>query len=419
MTLAHTHRQLRQADPRPVPQQDPRGPALRRAAAVPAARTRSSTSSPTTTTTSPRPTSRPPTSTSRRTPRSTRTSRALRLRATSSLMEREDVVIVATVSAIYGLGDPVEYRKLMVTVRAGRAARAATPSSRELVRDPVRPQRRHLRAGHLPGARRLDRDLPGLRRAGDPDRALGRRGRADQQDQSAHRQHHRRSSTSAPSIPAKHFVTERATIERAVQAIRAELAERLPSCKAAGKLLEAQRLESRTNFDIEMLLEVGTCAGIENYSRHLSGRRAGRAPGLPARLLPGRLPGGGGRVARVAAADRRDVQRRPRPQADPGRVRLPAAVRARQPPAPVRRVHGAGAADDQRVGHAGRARAAALGWRRWSSRSSGPPAWSIPRWTSGRCAGQVDDLLHEIRLREARAASGCWSRRSPSGCRRT
>ena len=66
--------------------------------------------------------------------------------------------------------------------------------------------------------------------------------------------------------PAKHFVTERAKIERAVSAIRAELAERLPSCAAAGKLLEAQRLESRTKFDIEMLLEVGTCAGIENYS---------------------------------------------------------------------------------------------------------------------------------------------------------
>ena len=78
--------------------------------------------------------------------------------------------------------------------------------------------------------------------------------------------------------PAKHFVTERPKIERAVAAIRAELAERLAELRAAGKLLEAQRLESRTNFDVEMLLEVGTCAGIENYSRHLSGRRAGERP---------------------------------------------------------------------------------------------------------------------------------------------
>jgi excinuclease ABC subunit B len=78
--------------------------------------------------------------------------------------------------------------------------------------------------------------------------------------------------------PAKHFVTERPKIERAVSLIRAELAERLTELKGAGKLLEAQRLESRTNFDVEMLLEVGTCAGIENYSRHLSGRRAGERP---------------------------------------------------------------------------------------------------------------------------------------------
>jgi len=78
--------------------------------------------------------------------------------------------------------------------------------------------------------------------------------------------------------PAKHFVTERSKIERAVSAIRTELAERLTELKAAGKLLEAQRLESRTGFDVEMLLEVGTCAGIENYSRHLSGRRPGERP---------------------------------------------------------------------------------------------------------------------------------------------
>jgi excinuclease ABC subunit B len=78
--------------------------------------------------------------------------------------------------------------------------------------------------------------------------------------------------------PAKHFVTERPKIERAVREIRAELAERLAELKAAGKLLEAQRLESRTNFDMEMLLEVGTCAGIENYSRPLSGRRPGERP---------------------------------------------------------------------------------------------------------------------------------------------
>jgi excinuclease ABC subunit B len=78
--------------------------------------------------------------------------------------------------------------------------------------------------------------------------------------------------------PAKHFVTNRPTLERAVGVIREELADRLRELRDAGKLLEAQRLESRTNFDIEMMLEIGTCAGIENYSRHLAGRAEGERP---------------------------------------------------------------------------------------------------------------------------------------------
>src|SRR5918912_2304564 len=79
----------------------------------------------------------------------------------------------------------------------------------------------------------------------------------------------------AAIYPAKHFVTQRPRLERAVGLIRAELAERLSELRAQGKLLEAQRLESRTNFDVEMMLEIGTCAGIENYSRHLAGRAEG------------------------------------------------------------------------------------------------------------------------------------------------
>src|SRR5207247_1259124 len=82
----------------------------------------------------------------------------------------------------------------------------------------------------------------------------------------------------AAIYPAKHFVTNRPTLERAIGLIRAELVDRLAELKASGKLLEAQRLESRTNFDVEMMLEIGTCAGIENYSRHLAGREAGERP---------------------------------------------------------------------------------------------------------------------------------------------
>ncbi len=201
---------------------------------------------------------------------------SLRLRATSSLMEREDVVIVATVSAIYGLGDPVEYRKLMVTVRRGEQ-RGRDAILSELVRIQyarndvafeqgtfrVRGDSIEIFPAYAEQAIRIELWGDEVERiskinplTGDPIAQL---------EQCA-------------IYPAKHFVTERPKIERAVSLIRAELAERLTELKGAGKLLEAQRLESRTNFDVEMLLEVGTCAGIENYSRHLSGRRAGERP---------------------------------------------------------------------------------------------------------------------------------------------
>ena len=216
----------------------------------------------------------------------------LRLRATSSLMERDDVVIVATVSAIYGLGDPVGVPRSSWSRFGGASGGGAIRSSPSWSRIHYSRNDRVVRAGHLPRPRRFDRDLSGLRRAGGADRALGRRGRADQQDQPAHRPDHRparpdarsiRPSTSSPSGPPS---SARSSV------IRAELAERLHELKSAGKLLEAQRLESRTNFDIEMMLEVGTCAGIENYSRPAVRPPGRRAPGVSAGLLPRRLSRG-------------------------------------------------------------------------------------------------------------------------------
>jgi len=201
---------------------------------------------------------------------------SLRLRATSSLMEREDVVIVATVSAIYGLGDPVEYRKLMVTVRRGEQ-RGRDDILGELVRIQyarndaafeqgtfrVRGDSIEIFPAYAEQAIRIELWGDEVERISKIDPLTG--------DTIA-------TLEQCAIYPAKHFVTERSKIERAVGLIRAELAERLAELKGAGKLLEAQRLESRTNFDVEMLLEVGTCAGIENYSRHLSGRRAGERP---------------------------------------------------------------------------------------------------------------------------------------------
>jgi excinuclease ABC subunit B len=201
---------------------------------------------------------------------------SLRLRATSSLMEREDVVIVATVSAIYGLGDPVEYRKLMVTV-----ARGEQRGRDAVLADLVRIQYGRNDVAFEQGTFRVRGDSVEIFPAyaeqairiefwGDEVERISKINPLTgdtiaQLDQCA-------------IYPAKHFVTERSKIERAVHLIRAELAERLLELRSAGKLLEAQRLESRTGFDIEMLLEVGTCAGIENYSRPLSGRRPGERP---------------------------------------------------------------------------------------------------------------------------------------------
>jgi excinuclease ABC subunit B len=201
---------------------------------------------------------------------------SLRLRATSSLMERDDVVIVATVSAIYGLGDPVEYRKLMVTVRKGD-----NRGRDEILSELVRIQYGRNDVTFEQGTFRVRGDCIEVFPAY-AEQAI----RIELWGDEVERISKINPLTGEPIAqleqcaiyPARHFVTERAKIERAIVAIRAELADRLLELRTANKLLEAQRLESRTNFDMEMLLEVGTCAGIENYSRPLSGRRPGERP---------------------------------------------------------------------------------------------------------------------------------------------
>ncbi|MBI4419564.1 MAG: excinuclease ABC subunit UvrB [Gemmatimonadetes bacterium] len=201
---------------------------------------------------------------------------ALRLRATSSLMEREDVVIVATVSAIYGLGDPVEYRELMVTVETGEERGRDTLLS-ELVQ--IQYGRNDVTFDR--GTFRVRGDTVEVFPAYE-EQAVRLEFWGDQVERIS-----KIDPLTGVTIadlkrcaiyPATHYVVQRPTVERAVKAIRIELTERLAGLRQAGKLLEAQRLESRTNFDIDMLLEIGTCAGIENYSRHLSGRREGERP---------------------------------------------------------------------------------------------------------------------------------------------
>jgi len=200
----------------------------------------------------------------------------LRLRATSSLMERDDVIIVATVSAIYGLGDPRSYREQMVTLTKGQKI----PRD-DILRSLVKIQYSRNDMGLERGTFRVRGDtveiLPAYEEQGVRVEMWGdeieRISKIDPLtgDTIANLE-------KAAIYPAKHFVTSRPRIERAIALIRDELAARLTDLRAAGKLLEAQRLESRTNFDVEMMLEIGTCAGIENYSRHLSGRAEGERP---------------------------------------------------------------------------------------------------------------------------------------------
>ena len=200
----------------------------------------------------------------------------LRLRATSSLMEREDVIIVATVSAIYGLGDPETYRQAMVTLQVGQ-----TIARDEILRALVRIQYGRNDVNFERGTFRVRGDTVEIFPAYE-EQAVRIEMFGDLIERIAKIDPLTGSTIATlprtAVYPAKHFVTTRPTLERAVKEIRAELVERLATLKGAGKLLEAQRLESRTNFDIEMMLEIGTCPGIENYSRILAGRQPGARP---------------------------------------------------------------------------------------------------------------------------------------------
>jgi excinuclease ABC subunit B len=200
----------------------------------------------------------------------------LRLRATSSLMEREDVVIVASVSCIYGLGDPREYRQLMLVLETGQQM-----ERRDILEALVRVQYSRNDASFERGTFRVRGDVVEVFPAYD-EQAIRIELWGDEIERIT-----RFDPLTGNTIarlprtaiyPATHFVSQRSTIEQAVVRIREELEERLLELRGTGRLLEAQRLEQRTNFDIEMLLEIGTCPGVENYSRHIAARAAGERP---------------------------------------------------------------------------------------------------------------------------------------------
>jgi excinuclease ABC subunit B len=200
----------------------------------------------------------------------------LRLRATASLLERRDVIIVASVSCIYGLGSPEDFRGLVLYLRAGAEA-GRDAMLRRLVDIQYRRNDTVLERGTF----RVRGDTVEVWPAYE-ERALRVSLFGDEVE--TIREIDPLTGNVTAEIPytgiypAKHFVTTSEKLEGALSAIGAELEERHAELLAQGKLLEAQRLSMRTRFDIEMLRETGTCAGIENYSRHLSGRGPGERP---------------------------------------------------------------------------------------------------------------------------------------------
>ena len=201
----------------------------------------------------------------------------LRLSATASLLERRDVVVVASVSCIYGLGEPEDFGKMMVPVRVGL----------EIARDELIKRLIEIRYERNDIA--FERNM--IRVRGDTvevwpayykDSAIRIEFFGDEVDRVSEINPVTgeviRRLTNMPIFPASHYITPKEKLQRAVKEIRRECDERVAYFKSQDKFLEAQRIEQRTSFDIEMINELGYCSGIENYSRIISGRAPGSAP---------------------------------------------------------------------------------------------------------------------------------------------
>jgi excinuclease ABC subunit B len=209
----------------------------------------------------------------------------MRLSCTKSVLERRDVVIVATVSAIYGIGQPEAYHQMVMTLRAGDKM-----GQRDMIAQLVRMQYQRNDVDFSRGAFRVRGDTIDIFPAEHSEMAI-RVELFDDEIESLQlfdplTGRIRQKIPRFTVYPSSHYVTPREQVLSAVEAIKIELAERIKEFVSQGKLVEAQRIEQRTRFDLEMLSEVGHCKGIENYSRHLSGS----APGEPPATLTDYLP---------------------------------------------------------------------------------------------------------------------------------
>ncbi|HEY9101014.1 excinuclease ABC subunit UvrB [Chitinimonas sp.] len=209
----------------------------------------------------------------------------MRLSATKALLERPDCVIVATVSAIYGIGDPSDYHKMILHVREGE--KMPQP---ELVTRLVQMQYERNEIDFSRGTFRVRGDVIDVFPAENADLAVRISMFDDEIEQiqlfDPLTGHIKQRVGRFTVFPSSHYVTPRATVLRAMETIKDELRDRLEFYHREHKLVEAQRLEQRTKFDLEMLQEMGFCKGIENYSRHFSGKPAGSPPPTLLDYLP-------------------------------------------------------------------------------------------------------------------------------------
>ncbi|MBM6948839.1 excinuclease ABC subunit UvrB [Mordavella massiliensis] len=201
----------------------------------------------------------------------------LRLSATASLAERRDVIVVSSVSCIYGLGEPENFEKMMVSLRPGMEK-----DRDEVLRQLIDIQYERNEIDFKRGTFRVRGDVLEIIPANESETAVRVEFFGDEIDRITQIDvltgEIKGELTHAAIFPASHYVVPAEQIRRAADAIEEELEERVKYFKSEDKLLEAQRIAERTNFDIEMLKETGFCSGIENYSRHLSGLKPGQPP---------------------------------------------------------------------------------------------------------------------------------------------
>src|SRR5512139_3649133 len=209
----------------------------------------------------------------------------MRLSATKAILERPDCVIVATVSAIYGIGDPSEYHSMILHLRQGDRL-----TQRDAIRRLTEMQYQRAELDFKRGTFRVRGDVLDIFPAEHAENAV-RVSLFDDEVESLTlfdplTGHPRQRISRFTVFPSSHYVTGRQKVLDAVEAVKVELAAQKEFFVSQMKLIEAQRIEQRTRFDIEMMLEIGFCKGIENYSRHLSGRKPGEPPPTLLDYLP-------------------------------------------------------------------------------------------------------------------------------------